>query len=239
MLRLIGALVVSSFLFGCMLTAALLRRPDDPELHQFGGWKRAKRTISVLTVIGIWIYTALTAWILITANDTEVRQLRAYVSTKIIGLDCPSCNLTEEQAPKGFGTLGNLPKDVLRLTTKNSGLTPAYDLRGCVNWKTFRKDETIPADALSACDVSHIHYFPRSMPPGDESPYANPASVVDIIRAKRNEVILYIYGYDSYKDTFGYSRLSPFCYFYAPVGPGLLGEEAFIGCPEHIAPKEN
>src|SRR5271165_2995358 len=138
MLRLIWALVVSSFLFGCMLTAGLLRRSDDPELEhrrliiisylrskyeQFGGWKRAKRTISVLTVIGIWIYTALTAWILITANDTEVRQLRAYVTTKIIELDCPSCNLTEEQAPKGFGTLGNLPKDVLRLTTKNSGLT--------------------------------------------------------------------------------------------------------------------
>jgi hypothetical protein len=165
--------------------------------------------------------------------------LRAYISTKIVELDCPSCNLTEEQAPKDFGTLGNLPKDVLRFITKNSGLTPAYDVRGCIKWKPFRIDEHIPSDALSECDMSSTHPFPRSVSPGEEVPYANPANVVAIIRARKNEVILYIYGYDTYKDTFGYPRLNPFCYLYAPRGPGLLGEEAFVGCPEHVAPKEN
>jgi hypothetical protein len=183
-----------------MLTAGLSRRTDTPELQprgrtiknyfsskyeQFGGWKQAKRAISLLTVIGVWIYTGLTAWILITANDTEVRQLRAYISTKIVELDCPSCNLTEEQAPKDFGTLGNLPKDVLRFITKNSGLTPAYDVRGCIKWKPFRIDEHIPSDALSECDMSSTHPFPRSVSPGEEVPYANPANVVAIIRARK------------------------------------------------------
>jgi hypothetical protein len=202
--------------------------------EEYGGWEQEKKVLEVSAIVLILIYTTIQGCQLSTVRDQEVRQLRAYVGTRIKELDCPSCEGLEENAPAPSGTLNSPTKDVVRFTTKNFGLTPAYNVRGCTNWKSFGTGDVLPRD-IKDCVNKDSAGFSGVIQPGEELPDISPAHVRDIIRARKDLGVLYIVGCMAYDDAFGYGQTSPFCYVYEPQGPGAGGIEGFAECPRLTA----
>jgi hypothetical protein len=135
------------------------------------------------------------------ARTTAERQLRAY----IVG--------TLSSKIRGFNT----PKPITTLAFKNSGQTPAYNVRVWTSSAVAvhpmeappARPDGAPGEGASVGVIG---------PGGDF--YNEIQSDIEVTQAERAEVIgsrcaYYVYGQISYRDSFGVERNSTFCHFFA------------------------
>jgi hypothetical protein len=155
------------------------------------------------------------------ADDTSQRQLRAYVGVQQIELRCVGFGIPDYQpAPR---TIGYQHKDLLLVTLKNYGLTPAYDVRLWVNWYTMPYGERLPAD-FAYPDYGGID-------PGVPQPTLTQVilhkdqehvaiiAIFDLrpfIATRQEKSSMYIYGHITYRDIYQRRWRATFCQNWEP-----------------------
>jgi hypothetical protein len=195
-----------------------LRDHCRAKYKQYGRWKYIKRSISVLTVIGVWVYTAITACILLESGetnfitrDTEHRSLRAYIGV---------FNMQTVISPFDKGGFAFITHVVLR----NFGQTPAIGVRGRSDWKI-----DLPTN------------IPYGSKTGNSTPPAGPMSVAhdagfdiaagahipddDLQPIRDLKKVIFFWGDVGYRDVF--DRCHKFVFrlktnYFAPPGQTLL-----------------
>lgn len=187
--------------------------------EQYGRWRYIKRAIAVLTVVGVWVYTGITACILtensstnFISRDTENRTLRAYIGvftmqTTIFPFD-----------KGGFAFIANAE-------LRNFGQTPAYDVKGHADWKIdgpgttpYEKgpgSNTIP----SAGPMMVAHNAPFNVTEGARIPDEDVAPLRGLSK------MIYLWGDVRYRDTFDQCHRFIFrlrTNYFAPGGQTVL-----------------
>lgn len=166
-------------------------------------WSIVATLLNALGLVAVGAALYLTIQSNRIARDTARRQLRAYVSVKVMGL---------EVTADSQGNLGL----VFRTVARNGGETPAYDCNhyGTIsaiprNEAALRLSAPMPIDDPSSAGGSVIHA-------GEEftSVMRNNA-VLDslaITALKAGEANLFAFGVTSYTDTFGCKQRTDYCY---------------------------
>lgn len=147
--------------------------------------------------------TGLLVWTLWETRANARRELRAYVSVKVAGLDVERCKS------------GHL-KLVLHTTAHNGGSTPAYKcnhfgyIAAMTDEEAFERLKTVrPILSQSDASGSVIHSGDNFTARMTNSPAIGVEKIAGI---KVGEVKLFAFGVTSYVDTFGRRRRTDFCY---------------------------
>lgn len=184
----------------------------------YGGWEQEKKVIEVLAVVLILLYTIIQGWQLWVIRDQEKRQLRAYVGTDGLVFDCSIC-LQLAGLPKGTpitepvtDVIDDRKNYKLLLMIKNFGVTPTYDIIAYINFQTvpvmeLLRDDFSYADKTPERPKSIIQYGMTTgiLGGGQEKQWRYPLSknrIIEIARAARSDVGLFIYGHIDYTDIF-------------------------------------
>jgi len=159
-------------------------------------------SISLQLSIGALIFTifgtGLLVWTLWETRQTARRELRAYVSIEMVGMEF---------------TLG-LGKAFAHIKLKNGGQTPAYLC--CHNGNVFvRTDEEAEHDILHRPHVALGRAQPFTLHMNDPqggSIYAHdPITLPDLKDVVEGDKWVYVFGTVFYRDTFGIDRQTRFC----------------------------
>jgi hypothetical protein len=152
------------------------------------------------------------------AKQTTVRQLRAYISTKDISIYAATPGSpSQPKSPPPPITAGTQPE--ARLTFKNSGQTPAYDVE-------FKSDMSLQKWPLPAHSVLPL---PATFPGGKDNLGPGDTYIkYDGFKILTNNQFqslqsgthaLFVYGEVGYKDIFGETRTFKYRYFTGgPIG---------------------
>jgi hypothetical protein len=151
-----------------------------------------------------------------TMQDTEIRQLRAYVTNKATRFDLGS----------------------VRLDLENSGQTPAERVKILSNWEGRRMGQR---NLL----CQEFQFPDRDQCPGDKSTAVlSPHEPIttgnllcnkvkdEAVQAQNRQIDLVLYGHIDYKDIFGKDRSTTFCSFVGPDGA------QFCDCHNDIDPQK-
>lgn len=151
--------------------------------------------------------TALLIWTLWETRSNARREMRAYVSVKILGMEIM-------QDRSGAATFA------LRIMAHNGGATPAYDCThfGFISPMTpaqaqqmLNKIMPIDKDAQSGGSVIHSNEdFPVLMRNRITLP---PSALAEL---NSGALTLYAFGVASYRDVFGHRRRTDFCHYLPP-----------------------
>lgn len=157
-------------------------------------------------------------------RENAKRELRAYVNAIDAAMSCPSVALTP--LPQGS-------RDQLSIMFINTGNTPARKVLVHANWtsvKGYRSE--LPKD-FAYTDVRRETSFPSVFSIAHNIPFQIDATdiinLVDVARAQRREVTVYIYGHADYVDVFDDPHVCTFCYEFMPDQPS----HAFRTYKEH------
>jgi hypothetical protein len=184
----------------------------------------------VLTFIATAIAACYTRQQWLTADDTEKKQLRAYVGLKrsehIIMLVCPDCDI-----PVSAPQTGSLPRNSFQMFLKNFGTTPAFHIRLCPGLAEVTLRTDLPTDIVLSRFKECDSYGPvkGTMPtiwPTEERPYhiPLPESEVQIIRKVKARVSdAFLYARIEYDDIFKIRQKSYFCYVFVEDQKSLAG----------------
>jgi len=102
--------------------------PKPPE-KKHGAHKRKHTWLEKFAVFFAGLAFIAAYWQGWVARDTEKRQLRAYISVKEITLNCPLCLDKNWKPPEGPRLHNIDTTNAVVVTVKNSGITPAYNVR--------------------------------------------------------------------------------------------------------------
>ena len=187
-------------------------------------WARA-------ATIGAWAYTIFTVFILVVAakafletrrtaniaDDTEKRQLRAYVSTTA-------------KSVQNFNTTQDV---IIILAIKNFGLTPAYHVRAC-GWASIFAYPIDPNYKFPECayDIGQITMtaFPQAEynPSVDKLGVLTPADTALVTAGVKARIA--VYGTTWYLDAFGVKHFTNFCHLYDGRG---IADNTSEFCDQH------
>lgn len=186
-------------------------------------------TFIALMVLGTFTATSIAAYwtsqqwevandLLTTTRDTEVRQLRAYVGI----------------AQRGIENFGE-PNQTIKLSRKNYGVTPAIDLG--MSSPNIAVVSSAPGAQFSPILCSPVPERPPNtfaLFPGQEALYEirGPLLTNDQVAAVRKgtDFVLLLWGALYYKDTFGNSRCTRYCFSFK--GQDMAESDADI-CLQH------
>jgi hypothetical protein len=183
------------------------------------------------TLIGIWVYTVITAGIagisLYQAHifkETEQRQLRAYVATSPLLITC-----CDEADPR---------KDIMKILMENAGQTPAYFLDGFLKRFQFSMDDTFPEGfecrATGATDILREKERHGAIvnPKLSYSPvFAIPQDLKkQILETRAGKNWMVFCGELLYRDIFNYEYAQKFCFEYKYP---IVAPEEMSFCPEY------
>ena len=201
--------------------------------------------LELAVAFGIGLYTLITAGLLIAglyqnktsseqlrvAQDTEKRQLRAYLGIMSIQLQCPDCDsisYRERQIGKGIAET----KDIIIFDVKASGVTPAYNVHLYANWQPIPSVVpyvvNIPFPEFPST-VSIVESRPTILP-NEHAPFFVAINIEIFQNARLGKIHLRVYGHVDYDDVFGAGWQAEFCYVYQP---SIGGGDMFTTCPEH------
>ena len=149
-------------------------------------------------------------------QDTEKRQLRAYVGT----------------IPGTIENLGDAAKQRFTLTVKNFGITPAYDVGSLISYNSTYKDISVIVGP--ECGTPALPQL-VSLFPGGEFKFRfdgiSHAIAKEEFADVLKETLRYAYwGTICYLDAFGKMHYTNYCWFWS--GKALISENA-EGCPQH------
>ena len=183
-------------------------RKDKRDSELCAQWKAADAARDAANY-GMWsvfiglVGSGLLVWTLWETRSNSRRQLRAYVSVKVIGLDVTMY----EDGGLNFA---------FRTLARNGGSTPAYNcnhfgfmaaLPKSEAAKSFRTVSPIEPNAETGGSVIHA---------GEEFPSLMTNTIVvkgaALQALKDGSTNLYALGVSSYTDTFGHKRRTDFCY---------------------------
>jgi hypothetical protein len=156
---------------------------------------------------------AINAWQASVSRDTEERQLRAYVGV----------------VPGAVENFGEPTKLVIRMSRKNYGATPAYEVGFSSTNVIISPLNAVLPDVATPC-VSPNYSGLVTMFPGTELPLttnvvgADKISVNDINSVKIGAAALYFWGDVCYKDTFGKPHYTKYCWIYK--GESMAAKDA-------------
>jgi hypothetical protein len=201
-----------------------------------GGRREDKRyRTEILVATGVGIYTLITAGLFIAAlkqvgaakdqvgsandqikimRDTEHRQLRAYLG--ILGGDLEN--------------FGDKDKQTFTFVRKNYGQTPAYD----VTWSSqgqaiIQIGQPIPIVEGAPPDISHL----ISIFPGMEMPFKITTTTAPkdrMLYVTQSDKMYYVYyGTVRYKDTFGESHYTKYCWMFKGKSMSSKDAEGCLG----------
>jgi hypothetical protein len=170
----------------------------------------SRSKVEKLVLIGVAVYTVITAIILCVQRDSEIRQLRAYV-----GLD--------NSVPT------RLDPDRITTAMNNFGQTPANHTKFFSNWEFLPYGEGLPDKfgfpEKPVCEenkgtlLSSAIVFPKDAVKAQRMHCAG--EVDKLMQAERKGLNAFLYGHIEYLDIFGYSRRTNFCFLYNQPG-GLV-----------------
>lgn len=177
-------------------------------------WKAADAAADAATyafwsLIGTAVGTGLLVWTLAETRANSRRELRAYLSVKVMGMEITAYESGHYQF--NFLTI-----------THNGGSTPAYNCNhyGFIRAMPpeFAAVELQNVKPISPGDVSGsvIHSGEDFTAKMTRNPPIDPAGIQAL---KDGKLVLYAFGVTSYHDTFGRPRRTDFCY--------LIETEAF------------
>jgi hypothetical protein len=159
---------------------------------------------------------SFSGWQASVASDTEKRQLRAYVG--IIAGDV-----------ENFDVSG---RPTVRLTRKNYGLTPAYDVGFSTIYARIGKDGTIFQQSGGGCTQPNYSNL-STMFPSAQLPFSiiikDTYLQQQVDEVKAGSSIFYVYGDVCYKDIFGNPHYTNYCWMYKG---DMSGKEA-DACLQH------
>jgi len=171
-----------------------------------------------------------------TAQDTEKRQLRAYVgvNSEPIVLRCDAC----DDASKLIVQQECRDENSIVVEMQNFGQTPAYDTTVYINWQINQYGTELADDFAYPDTVTKgLQTSKFAMYPGQKRPTIHilDAQTVGLIRRARNhEISIFYYGHIDYRDVFDEQSVVNYCFRYAPdAGP----KNHFPLCPEHNGPR--
>ena len=155
-------------------------------------WKKPKHWVSLATLFFVAAYTIITTFIWCTSRDTEIQQLRAYVSFDGIELD----SLPGTRAPDNS-------KWRLLVDLQNTGATPTQRATTHVHaalrssmFPVGSKPEDVPTDFTDSGNIApHAVINSRAVPDP-------PLSTDDLIQVRDQSKFLYIWGWVRYRDVF-------------------------------------
>lgn len=182
--------------------------------------------------------------LVITARETEERQLRAYVSiTGDVLLQCISCKTDM------FWPFTPSPKHIvdnaITFSIQNGGQTPAYNVSLETGFYYADYGQGLPAGftypitngTQSLVGISPSMRSPTATIGPHDKMFSmvpiEPPVIPNVIRAQQHEITLFYYGIINYTDVFIKRRVTPFCFEYLPDIPN---NEQFANCEEHNAP---
>jgi hypothetical protein len=158
----------------------------------------------------------------LTAQDTEVRQLRAYVSVSLE----PGIRVDDQKTT---------------LSIDNFGQSPATDVHIFGQWEFVRYEEDLPPDFTFPdkprnCDnststlgqniaFSVVSIFPRT--PTRATNFFCPGTYASLQRAVQRELNAFLYGHLDYLDIFNIRRQSTFCFLWLPA------QQMALNCSRH------
>jgi hypothetical protein len=191
-----------------------------------------KFRLEIAAVIGVGFYTLLTGGLLIvgalqtgagwqqidashdqlkTMQDTERRQLRAYVGI----------------VPGDVDNFGDQEKQTFTFIRKNYGMTPAYNL----NWtfagqKVIKRGEPIPVPNVGHVDSQNLFtIFPTMELPFHISKTPIPKDQLTAVRQSTDGNIQFVYyGTITYDDAFGLPHYTKYCWMF--TGENMTGKDA-------------
>jgi hypothetical protein len=175
-----------------------------------------------------------------TSEDTEKRQLRAYVGVLAdFGIVCPGC-ANKDRAPKPDDNMVTA-ENKITMIIKNFGLTPAYHPIICVDVKEKRLKENLTkndADLLFLqCDHSPVQFMAPTIWPNDNGRTVfvrlDNQEVAALIAVRKNTGSAYLFGRVQYEDIFLMKRWSYFSFQYYFKQDS--GEDGFFGTNSPLA----
>jgi len=205
----------------------------------FGYRLKVTDTLIAFFTLGLFIATFLlwraTRNLVSDAEDTSKRQLRAYVGVERMELRC--AGFSDPNYKPAELSPGYIFKDVISVTFKNFGLTPAYDVQIWVNWVPMPYPQRLP-DAFPYPDYGVTGFDvpaptrTRHILHKDQS-HTSIIAIPDLrpfIATRRQETMLYIYGHIDYRDIYGRRCKATFCQSWEPWSS--VGVE-FVPYQEH------
>ena len=162
------------------------------------------------------------------AQDTAKRELRAYVG--IDALEVESSNLTSQNYVPTTIQAGTRATDLLLVTMKNSGQTPAQKVRVWAGWRSVRYgtflaqghdfQADIDGSMAQVANQRLLVASERSLFP--QQYYTTQVLIADLTpfrQAVQSAANLYVFGRIDYEDIFGEARMTKFCFIYEPWRP--------------------
>jgi hypothetical protein len=187
-----------------------------------GWWKNIGNKIAVIALVSNIVLAAGTVglvWVthnLVTGADTQSRrQLRAYVGV----------------IPDGIENFGDRKTQSFKLTRKNYGATPAYDVWIDPRQTIIHIGDTIQPIPITPPNITGTF----TIFPSAELPYySNGINATDkqiaLVREAGSEFQIAYYGIIYYRDAFGEPHYTHYCWLFS--GPSMTAKEA-NGCLGH------
>ena len=176
-----------------------------------------------------------TSKLVIGAEQTAERQLRAYVGCSEIALECP--NLTNPSYVPVQTVAGLIFEDYVLLTIKNYGQTPASEVGTFVNWTSTmfatRLAIEFPYPDINSTTVGDLGPIPTHRTLFPTQVAIDKIAIPDLSvfrQAHQKQVFLYFYGHIKYRDIYNRTQDTNFCSIYEPWRP--IGDQ-FVPVSQH------
>lgn len=206
------------------------KRPTSPYNQRSA--HKAEYTWLDISVVAIAVLAFFAAsWQGWVARDAEQHGLRAYLGVSSPILQCPDCANRLYRDPESGSGL-HISPDLIVLTVKAGGQTPAYDVHlRHIDWEPFRIN--IPYQFgipfIVHSDFARTFQSRITILPGDTQPFQAGIQVAPFRAAKFESASLRVYGGFDYLDIFDRQWTKDFCFIYR----GSYTQDTFTACPEH------
>jgi hypothetical protein len=180
-----------------------------------------------LLAVIIWMLWFTTRNLVGDTRQSSERQLRAYVGIENIEIDCP--NLSNLNYVKYVPSPGTMSPDVINITVKNFGTTPANKVHVLANWGGIQFGARLPDNFdFPVTDIASLA-GPQGLRPTWTKPALFPGQVfvqtiainnaIGFIHAAAGQITMIVWGRVYYVDMFGQNRETLFCFQFAPANP--------------------
>jgi hypothetical protein len=202
----------------------------DTGHHQPNPHHRKHTWVEKIAVAFAALAFGASAWQGYVARDTESRQLRAYLGVDHIEVVC--CKIIDEQRRAGFVTANSI-----KIFVKNSGQTPASDVRVRALYAEYPYDDPFPQNinftAPQSSGPPGIFPFIEAsfyMLAGQVRFFNSPAEPIATMRIQERLSYGVIYGHVEFTDAFNARRIVNFCRIYRIT---TVADDEFGECPQH------
>jgi hypothetical protein len=204
------------------------RQSTKPEGRTKQANDRGHTPLEIIALVVAAIAALGTSWQAYISSDNEQRSLRAYLGVSFPPtLQCSDCDNPLYKTPeRGAGPY--MSSDVISLTIKSGGGTPAHDIHlRHLDWQPFPNNVPytfgIPFEVHE--NFAEVIESRDYLLPSDTTYFKSGIIVETFRQAKLGSITLRIYGAVDYYDVFDKGWSKEFCFIYT--------SDIFSICPEH------